>query len=171
MSALTNNAILRSVYDATNKVLKISSSSSSSGGTLTVLTSASGSYTAVSTTNMYWTVPSGEKWTVRSVVAALVTTGTAGNRAIAVGHTNDDGTPKVYAIAVSQVTQSASLTYSYSFAIGQPDSASVRTGNIVPCTLPYLQLSAGDRLVILEQSGSDSADAITPRAIVEVETV
>jgi hypothetical protein len=168
MTALTNNAILRSVYDATNKVLKTSGSASSGSGTLTVLTSASGSYTAVSTTNMYWTVPSGQKWTVRSVVAALVTTGTAGNRAIAVGHLNGS---TVYAIAVSQVTQSASLTYSYSFAIGQPDSASVRTGNIVPCTLPYLQLSAGDRLVILEQSGSDSADAITPRAIVEVESV
>lgn len=146
-------------------------SSGSTGGTLTALDSTSDSYTQVATNYIYWTVPTGEKWTVRSVYVALASHSTSGTRAIAVGHTNDDASPKTFVVSLSQVTQAASLTYTYSFAIGQPDSSALRTGNIIPCTLAYMQIPAGDRLVVIEQAGVTANDVIAARAIVEVETV
>lgn len=88
------------------------------------------------------TVPTGARWRLQSLRAALVTDATAANREVAIVF--DDGT-NTYAEAHAGVNQAASLTRQYTAAIaGVRGAAATGTGILI--AIPSLILPAGHRI-------------------------
>jgi hypothetical protein len=88
------------------------------------------------------TVPTGARWRLQSLRAALVTDATAANREVAIAF--DDGT-NTYAEAHSGVNQAASLTRQYTAAIAGIRGAAA-TGTGILLAIPAVILPAGHRI-------------------------
>lgn len=93
-------------------------------------------------TEISYTVPAKQLIELTSVRFTLVTDANAATRRVTL--TIDDGTNVIYEVA-SQVTQAASLTYVYTFAVLGPDRSSV-AGTSVLQSLPPIVVQPGYRI-------------------------
>jgi hypothetical protein len=109
------------------------------------------------------TVPTGARWRVQSLRAALVTDANAANREVAI--TFDDGT-NVYAEAHAGANQAASLTRQYTAAVGGVRGAAA-TGTGILIAMPSLILPAGHRIRTSTTNRQAGDDWGAPQLLVE----
>lgn len=100
-------------------------------------------------------VPAGQVWQVLSIWVELTTTGTAGDRQLAVQVR--DGSDDVVAEVRPGATQAASLTRNYLLAGGLPDLTSFRDTDLMMTPLPMLLLPEGWDVRIYDNNGVDAA--------------
>ena len=109
------------------------------------------------------TVPTGARWRLLSLRAALVTDANAANREVAI--TFDDGTT-VYAEAHSGVNQAASLTRQYTATPGGVRGAAA-TGTGILIAIPNLLLPAAHRIATSTTNRQAGDNWGAPQLLVE----
>jgi len=88
-----------------------------------------------------FTVPAGSEWTLLSLRAELISTGTAGNRQMVIEI--QDSANNVLMLIQAGAVQAASTTVNYNFAVGLENETSVVNANLNKALPAQLVLTAG----------------------------
>lgn len=111
---------------------------------------------AANDSDKVFTVPASTEWHVYSIWVEFVSSGTAGNRQVAVEI--QDGESDVVARVKAGITQAGSLTRTYLFAPGVVDLGSFRdTADLMTPIPPTWILPAGYRIRIYDSAAVDAA--------------
>jgi len=115
------------------------------------------------------TVSTGKQWQIHSVYALLASTATEGNRQLDILITDASDNPIMKAVAGA--VQPASQTYTYVFAVDNPQETGF-TGDLMYRALPgQLILPAGYKVRVYDSAAvAAAADDLTLRLLVEERT-
>lgn len=103
-----------------------------------------------------FTVPASTEWQLLGVYVEFISTGTAGNRQLAI-EVQDGAADVIAQLARAGVVQAASLTRYYQFGIGMSDLAAFRDTDLLTTPLPSLLLAAGMVLRVWDNKAVDAA--------------
>jgi hypothetical protein len=108
-------------------------------------------------------VPTNARWLVHGLTFNYTTDANAANRVITIGY--DDGA-LFNAMVVAPAAQAASLSYTYSFALGAAREDGSTVGRVT-ATLPQIALKSGSRVFTVSRNKQAGDDYGLPQLLVE----